>query len=79
MRAFADISFEDIKTAAANFGLTTEELSRIAMHDFGRGKITLTVVPGNPRPAEFVRHLVKEGHAFPDLSQPGRWQMTPDR
>jgi len=43
------------------------------------GKITLFVYPGNPRQAEFVRHLVKEGQAFPDLSEPGRWQMTPDR
>jgi len=75
VQVFANINSEQLKSVAAKFGLTPHELDRVTKHDFGKGKITLVVYPGNPKQAEFLRHLVKEGHAFPDLSEPGRWEL----
>ena len=56
----------------AAFGLTDDEPAQVRMFEFGSGKITMVVYPGNPKQAEFLRYLVKEGHAFPDLTRPGR-------
>ena len=76
MRAETDLTPQQIESEATKFGLSPEE--QVTVHDFGL-KRTITAYPGNPNLEQFLRHLVKHGKAFPDLTQPGRWEMTPDR
>ncbi len=77
MQVYASITYAEITAAAASFGLSTEEFGSITALDPGTGKITLVAYPGHARSWEFLGHLVKYGLAFPDLDQPGRWEMTP--